>query len=115
EAKVIINARTGSVVMNQNVTLDECAVAHGNLTVVISTENQVSQPAPMSEGQTVETGQATVDIKADKGGLIALKKGVSLNEVVKALNGIGATPQDLLSILQSMKSAGALHADLEII
>ncbi len=115
EAKVIINARTGSVVMNQNVTLDECAVAHGNLTVVISTENQVSQPAPLSSGQTVETGQANIDIKTDKGGLISLKKGVSLNEVVKALNGIGATPQDLLSILQSMKSAGALHADLEII
>ncbi len=115
EARVIINARTGSVVMNQNVTLDECAVAHGNLTVVISTENTVSQPNPLSEGQTVVTGQANVDIKADKGGLIMLKKGVSLNEVVKALNGVGATPQDLLSILQSMKSAGALQADLEVI
>ncbi len=115
EAKVIINARTGSVVMNQNVTLDECAVAHGNLTVVISSVNQVSQPAPLSDGQTVQTGQASVDIKTDKGGLVTLQKGVSLNEVVKALNGIGATPQDLLSILQSMKSAGALHADLEVI
>ncbi len=115
EARVIINARTGSVVMNQNVTLDECAVAHGNLTVVISADNTVSQPNPMSDGQTVDTGQATVDIKADKGGLVTLKKGVSLNEVVKALNGIGATPQDLLSILQSMKSAGALQADLEVI
>ncbi len=115
EARVIINARTGSVVMSQNVTLDECAVAHGNLTVVISTENIVSQPNPLSEGKTVETGQASVDIKADKGALVMLKKGVSLNEVVKALNGIGATPQDLLSILQSMKSAGALHADLEVI
>jgi flagellar P-ring protein precursor FlgI len=115
EAKVIINARTGSVVMNQNVTLDECAVAHGNLTVVISTENAVSQPNPLSDGKTVETGQSTVDIKTEKGGLVAVKKGVSLNEVVKALNEIGATPQDLLSILQSMKFAGALHADLEII
>lgn len=115
EAKVIINARTGSVVMNQNVTLDECAVAHGNLTVVISATNEVSQPNPLSDGQTVQTGQANVDIKADKGGLVSVKRGASLNEVVKALNGIGASPQDLLSILQSMKSAGALHADLEII
>ena len=115
EARVIINARTGSVVMNQNVTLDECAVAHGNLTVVINSENEVSQPNPLSNGQTVQTGQASVDIKTDKGSLITLKKGVSLNEVVRALNSVGATPQDLLSILQSMKSAGALHADLEII
>lgn len=115
EAKVIINARTGSVVMNQNVTLDECAVAHGNLTVVISTTNEVSQPNPLSDGQTVQTGQANVDIKGEKGGLVNVKRGASLNEVVKALNGIGASPQDLLSILQSMKSAGALHADLEII
>ncbi len=115
EARVIINARTGSVVMSQNVTLDECAVAHGNLTVVISTENIVSQPNPLSDGKTVETGQANVDIKSDKGGLVVLKKGVSLNDVVRALNCIGATPQDLLSILQSMKSAGALHADLEVI
>ncbi len=115
EAKVIINARTGSVVMNQNVTLDECAVAHGNLTVVISSLNEVSQPNPMSNGTTVQTGQASVDIKQDKGSVIRLKKGVSLNEVVHALNTIGATPQDLLSILQSMKTAGALHANLEII
>ncbi|NDU85642.1 MAG: flagellar basal body P-ring protein FlgI [Ferrovum sp.] len=114
-AKVVINARTGSVVMNQNVTLDECAVAHGNLTVVISALNEVSQPNPLSNGTTVQTGQATVNVKAEKGAVIRLNKGVSLNEVVHALNTIGATPQDLLSILQSMKTAGALHADLEII
>ncbi len=115
EARVIINARTGSVVMNQNVTLDECAVAHGNLTVVINSTNEVSQPNPLANGETVQTGQASVDIKGDKGGLVKVSKGASLSEVVKALNGIGATPQDLLSILQSMKTAGALHADLEVI
>lgn len=115
EARVIINARTGSVVMNQNVTLDECAIAHGNLTVVISSLNEVSQPNPMSNGNTVQTGQASVSVNEQKGALIRLKKGVSLNEVVHALNTIGATPQDLLSILQSMKTAGALHADLEVI
>lgn len=115
QAKVIINARTGSVVMNQNVTLDECAVAHGNLTVVISALNQVSQPNPLSNGTTVQTGQATIDVNAAKGAVIHIPQGASLNEVVHALNTIGATPQDLLSILQSMKTAGALHADLEVI
>ncbi|MDO8292265.1 MAG: flagellar basal body P-ring protein FlgI [Gallionella sp.] len=114
-AKVIINARTGSVVMNQAVTLDTCAVAHGNLTVVISTDSAVSQPNALSRGQTVQTDKTTIDVKADQGGLVQLQKGVSLSEVVKALNSIGATPQDLLAILQAMKSSGALHAELEII
>jgi len=114
-AKVIINARTGSIVMNQAVALDACAVAHGNLTVVINTDSSVSQPSARSEGVTVQTDQTTIDVKADKGGLVQLQKGVSLSEVVKALNSIGATPQDLLAILQAMKSAGALHAELEII
>ncbi|WP_435628385.1 flagellar basal body P-ring protein FlgI [Candidatus Ferrigenium straubiae] len=114
-AKVIINARTGSVVMNQAVTLDTCAVAHGNLTVVISAESAVSQPNALSRGQTVQTEKATIDVKADQGGLVQLSKGASLSEVVKALNSIGATPQDLLAILQAMKSSGALRAELEII
>ncbi len=114
-AKVIINARTGSVVMNQLVTLDSCAVAHGNLTVVINTDKSVSQPNPFSQGQTVVTEKSTIDVKSDKGELVQLPKGTSLTEVVKALNAIGATPQDLLAILQAMKSAGALHAELEVI
>lgn len=114
-ARVIINARTGSVVMNQAVTLDSCAVAHGNLTVVINTDTAVSQPNALSQGQTVQTSKATIDVKSDKGGLVELPKGTSLSEVVKALNAIGATPQDLLAILQAMKSAGALHAELDVI
>lgn len=114
-AKVIINARTGSVVMNQAVTLDACAVAHGNLTVVINTESSVSQPKSRSEGKTVTTEKATIDVKSDKGGLVELAKGATLSDVVKALNAIGATPQDLLAILQAMKSSGALHAELEVI
>ncbi len=114
-AKVIINARTGSVVMNQAVTLDTCAVAHGNLTVMISSDSTVSQPGAFSQGKTVQTDKATIDVKVDKGGLVQLQKGVSLSDVVKALNSIGATPQDLLAILQAMKSSGALRAELEII
>lgn len=115
-AKVIINARTGSVVMNRSVKLEACAVAHGNLSVVVSSEPLVSQPAPFSPlGQTVQTERAKVEIRADKGGLMMLENSVSLGEVVKALNTIGATPQDLLAILQAMKAAGALRAELEII
>lgn len=114
-ARVIINARTGSVVMNQTVSLDNCAISHGNLTVVINTDTSVSQPNVLSGGETVRTEKTTIDIQSDKGGIVMLKKGVSLGEVVKALNSIGATPQDLLAILQGMKSAGALRAELEII
>lgn len=114
-AKVILNARTGSVVMNQAVTLDSCAVSHGNLTVVINTENTVSQPAPLSNGQTVGVQNSQVDIKKEGGQVLLLKEGVSLADVVKALNAIGSTPQDLLAILQAMKAAGALRAELEVI
>jgi flagellar P-ring protein precursor FlgI len=101
--------------MNQHVSLDDCAVAHGNLTVVISADNAVSQPAPLAQGQTTAVTNATVDIKADKGNLLFLKRGVDLGDVVKALNSIGATPQDMLAILQAMKAAGALRAELEVI
>jgi len=114
-AKVVINARTGSVVMNQTVTLDECAVSHGNLTVVIKTDNAVSQPGMLSGGETEKVANSSIDIQSSDGKITVLKRGVSLGDVVKALNAIGATPQDLLVILQAMKSAGALHADLEII
>ena len=114
-AKVILNARTGSIVMNQTVTLESCAVAHGNLSVTINTDTQVSQPAPLTAGQTVVIQTAQIDIKKDAGQLQLLKAGASLAEVVKALNSIGATPQDLLAILQAMKASGALRAELEII
>ncbi|MEO8165326.1 MAG: flagellar basal body P-ring protein FlgI, partial [Betaproteobacteria bacterium] len=115
-AKVIVNARTGSVVMNQTVTIATCAVAHGNLSVIISTEPVISQPNPLSpRGTTVQAQRSTIEIREDRGGLVTLPAGVSLAEVVKALNSIGATPQDLLAILQAMKSAGVLRAELEII
>lgn len=114
-ARVIMNARTGSVVMNQAVTLDKCAVSHGNLTIVINTDTAVSQPGALSGGQTVVTQISQIDIKKDPGQVLLLKGGVSLSEVVKALNAIGASPQDLLAILQAMKAAGSLHAELEII
>lgn len=114
-AKVILNARTGSVVMNQSVTLDTCAVSHGNLSVIINTENMPSQPAPLSNGQTVVVQNSAIEIKKDPGQVVLLKQAASLADVVKALNAIGASPQDLLAILQAMKASGSLRAELEII
>jgi flagellar P-ring protein precursor FlgI len=114
-AKVILNARTGSVVMNQAVTLDTCAVSHGNLSVIINSEPVISQPAPLSGGQTVVTQRSQIEISKEPGKVMLLKGGTSLADVVKALNAIGATPQDLLAILQAMKAAGSLRAELEII
>jgi flagellar P-ring protein precursor FlgI len=114
-ARVILNARTGSVVMNQAVTLDSCAVSHGNLSVSISTQPLVSQPAPYSFGQTVVTPTSQIEINKEPGKVLMLQRGASLSEVVKALNAIGATPQDLLAILQAMKAAGSLRAHLEVI
>jgi len=113
-AKVIINARTGSVVMNGAVTIETCALAHGNLSVVISTEPVISQPNSFSQGQTVQAMKSQIEIRQDMSG-ITMAQGASLSDVVKALNAIGATPQDLLAILQAMKAAGALRAELEII
>ncbi len=114
-AKVIVNARTGSVVMNQSVTLEPCAIAHGNLSVVISSTPVISQPNAFGQGQTVVAEKADIAIRKDGGQLVQLQAGVSLADVVKALNAVGVTPQDLLVILQAMKTAGSLRADLEII
>ena len=114
-AKVIINSRTGSIVMNQSVTIDACAIAHGNLTVTIQSEPVVSQPAPFSQGQTVVTQKTDIQLKQEGGAFTALAAGAKLADVVKGLNTLGATPQDLLAILQAMKAAGALKAELEII
>ena len=115
-AKVVINARTGSVVMNQAVTLAACAVAHGSLSVTINTTPVVSQPNPLSTGgQTVVAQKSDISITQQGGSLVQMSAGNKLADVVKALNALGATPQDLLAILQAMKSAGALNAELEVI
>jgi len=113
--RVIINPRTGSIVMNQLVSIEKCAIAHGNLSVTVSNETEVSQPNPLAGGQTVATPKTDVQIKSDQGELMVLQSAATLNDVVKALNAVGATPQDLLAILQAMKAAGALKAELEVI
>lgn len=114
-ARIVFNARTGSVVINQAVTIGPCAVAHGNLSVTISSTPVISQPNALSNGQTVVTEKTDIKINQDPGALIQLPAGTKLTEVVKALNTLGANPQDLLAILQAMKAAGALQAELEVI
>lgn len=114
-AKIVINARTGSIVLNQAVTLGACAVAHGNLSISISSTPVISQPNALSQGQTVVAEKANIQIRQEPGMLIQLPDAPQLSEVVRALNALGATPQDLLAILQAIKAAGALNAELEVI
>jgi flagellar P-ring protein precursor FlgI len=114
-AKVVLNPRTGSIVMNQSVTLAPCAVAHGSLSVTINSTPTVSQPNALSGGQTTVTEKTDIAITQQGGAILQLPAGAQLSDVVKALNSLGATPQDLLAILQAMKSAGALQAELEVI
>ena len=116
DAKVIINSRTGSVVMNREVALSSCAVAQGNLSVTVNQQQNVSQPnTPLAGGQTVVTPQTQIDMRQEGGALQRVNASANLNSVVRALNALGATPMDLMSILQSMQSAGCLRAKLEII
>jgi flagellar P-ring protein FlgI len=115
EAKVILNARTGSIVLNQSVELENCAVAHGNLTVVINTTPVISQPNAFAAGDTVVERVSQVSLNQEPGNVIQLAGGASLSEVVRGLNAVGATPQDLVAILQAIKASGALRAELEII
>ena len=115
-AKVVVNARTGSVVVNQSVRLAPFAVTHGNLTIRVQSNNQVVQPSALSRGRTVTQRNDRVSIdQGPAGQMIQVDEGASLEQVVRAINMLGATPQDLMSILQAMKSAGALRAELEVI
>ncbi|MFC3285174.1 flagellar basal body P-ring protein FlgI [Litchfieldella rifensis] len=114
-ARVVINSRTGSVVLNSEVTLHRAAVAHGNLSIVIDTAFQVSQPAPFGEGETVVVPDSDISIEQQEGSLQVVEGRADLVDVVNALNALGATPADLMSILEALKAAGSLRADLEII
>ena len=114
-AKVVINARTGSIVLNQAVTLGPCAIAHGNLSVIINETPVISQPNPLSRGQTVSAVKSDIAIQYDGGKVVNMPASPLLSDVVRALNSLGVTPQDLLAILQAIKAAGALNAELEVI
>ncbi len=116
-AKVVLNERTGTIVIGNDVRISTVAVAHGNLTLSIKETPQVSQPQPFSStGQTAVVPRTSINVKEDKGGgLFVVKEGANIGDVVKALNAIGVTPRDLIGIMQAIKAAGALQGELEII
>ncbi len=114
-AKIIINSRTGTVIINSKVKVQPAAVSHGSLTVTINEDPQVSQPDALSAGQTVVTPKSQVSVKEENNHMFVFNPGVSLDEIVKAVNGVGAAPSDLVAILEALKSAGALRAELMVI
>ena len=114
-ARVVINERTGTVVVGGNVRISPAAVAHGNLSVRITTRLTASQPLPYSKGQTVVVPNSQVDVNEGTAKLIALEEGVTLDAVVGALNTLGASPRDIIAIVQALKAAGALTAEIVIL
>jgi flagellar P-ring protein precursor FlgI len=114
-SKIVINERTGTIVMGRNVPLLPVSIMHGTLTVEIETEAHVSQPAPLSQGQTVVTPQTRTAAKEEKAKAITLKQGATVEELVKALQAIGSTARDIIAILENLKVAGSLEAEIEVI
>lgn len=114
-AKIIINARTGTVIIGQQVKVKTAAITHGTLTVTISENKTVSQPAPLSEGETVVTPESEVTVDTGEGNMILFDPGVELSDLVNAINRVGAAPDDLIAILQALREVGALQAELVVI
>lgn len=113
-AKIIINERTGTIVADQHVRISTVAVAHGNLSITIKEEKEVSQPNMLSTGETKDMARTDIQVSEEKSRLTVLQEGVSISDVARALNVLGVTPRDLISIFQAIKKAGALHAELVI-
>ena len=114
-ARVIVNARTGTVVINGAVRISPAAVAHGKLTVAVNENPQVSQPGPFSQGQTVVTPHSNINVEEHRHPMVNFHPGASLSEIVRAVNALGASPADLVAILEALKQAGALKADLIVL
>jgi len=114
-ARVVVNERTGTIVLGKDVRVSPVAILHGNLSVEIQTTLEVSQPAPLSQGKTEVTPKTAVNAKEEKARNVVLPQGATVEELVRALAAIGSTPRDVIAILQSLKAAGALDAELEVI
>ncbi|HNI68066.1 MAG TPA: flagellar basal body P-ring protein FlgI, partial [Nitrospira sp.] len=118
-AKVVVNERTGTVVLGEHVRLSTCAISHGNLTISVKNTLNVSQPpAPLigsTQGQTTVTPDVQTEVAEQESRLIVVDQTVTLGEVVRALNAVGVTPRDLVAILSALRAAGALQANLEIV
>ena len=113
-ARVVVNERTGTIVVGTNVSISEVAIAHGNLTIEISASPIISQPAPFSQGQTVAIQQTSTQVTTENSRLLLVKESVRIQDIAAALNELGVTPRDLIAIFQALKVAGALHAELVI-
>ncbi len=114
-AKIIVNERTGTIVMGKEVRITPVSILHGNLTVEVETSYDVSQPAPLSSGETTVVPKVGVGVQAEKARNINLQEGASVDDLVRALIAIGSTPRDIIAILQNLQAAGALDAGLEVI
>ncbi len=114
-SKIVINERTGTVVMGNNVRISTIAVAHGNLSIQIKESENVSQPLPFSQGETAVTPETAISVEEEKSEIFLVESGITIGEVVRALNAIGVSPRDLIAIFQAINAAGALQAELEII
>ena len=114
-AKVVVNERTGTVVMGKNVSLGACSILHGNLAIEINTEYQVSQPPPFAKGETVVVPQTTVRAQESPAKRVELREGATVDDLINGLQNIGATARDIMAILEALKAAGALQAELEVI
>jgi flagellar P-ring protein precursor FlgI len=114
-ARIVINEKTGTIVMGEDVRIATVAVSHGNLNLVISESAQVSQPNPLAEGDTVVVPETEIEVTEEIGNLVVVDRGVSIGEIARGLNAIGATPRDLIAIFQAIKASGALHAELVIL
>ncbi len=116
-AKIVVNERTGTIVMGKDVRLSTVAVSHGNLSLIIQEDQEISQPNALAQGETAITTNTNISVNQGQGELMLLnmKKGVSIGEIAKALNSIGATPRDLIAIFQAIKASGSLHGELVIL
>ena len=114
-SRIVVNERTGTIVMGKDVHVAPVAIMHGGLTVEVQTTFEVSQPGPLSNGQTAVVPQTQVKATEDKAKNLILKEGATVEDLVRGLNSIGSTPRDIIAILQDLRAAGALDADLEVI
>lgn len=114
-AKIIVNSRTGTIVIGKNVKLQPAAITHGGLTVTIAEDQMVSQPQPLANGETVVTRQSIVDVNQDDSRAFVFNPGISLDDLVRAINEVGAAPGDLMAILEALKEAGAINGQLVVI
>ena len=114
-ARVVVNSRTGTIVMGDNIRVHRVAVSHGNLVVTVAEDFNVSQPDPLSNGETVVTNDSAIQVEAEEGRLFVMEAGISLQRIVKAMNAVGAAPGDVMAILEALKQSGALQAELVVI